>query len=123
MRMLRKHDFLGRMLFALILPLSVSGVSWANTWYVRGGADPSGHGSINSPFADLQDVEHFSAPGDTIFVIPSKTPLDGGLQLKDNQQLIGLGTPVNVANPDAAQALITNTSAARYDGDGIRLAK
>jgi hypothetical protein len=94
----------------------------ATTWYVKGDANPNGRGNGDRPFSSLQEVEQFSLPGDTIFVIPSKTPLDGGIQLKDGQQLIGLGTPVNVANAHSAQALITNTSGTRYDGDAIRLA-
>src|SRR5258705_6701406 len=49
-------------------------------------------------------------------------PLDGGIQLKDNQRLIGLGDPVTKAAPNTAGPTITNTSSARLNGDAIRLA-
>ena len=44
------------------------------------------------PFATLQEVEARSQPGDTIRIVPSGKPLDGGIQLKDGQRLIGLET-------------------------------
>ena len=51
---------------------------------------------------------------------PSGKPLDGGIQLKDGQRLIGRN-PVT-KSVDGARPTITNTSGARYDGDAIRLA-
>ena len=68
-------------------------------------------------------VEAASAAGDTIYVLQSQGVLDGGIQLKDGQRLIGLGPKVNTANGNSARAKLTNTSNARYDGDAIRLAR
>jgi hypothetical protein len=118
----RKQLLFGQTLLGMFCLFFVAAPSHANTWYVKGDAHSNGHGNVDRPFDSLQDVEQFSLPGDTILVIPSKTPLDGGIQLKEGQQLIGLGTPVNVADVHSAHALITNTSGARYDGDAIRLA-
>jgi hypothetical protein len=67
-------------------------------------------------------VEARSRPGDTIRVIPSDKPLDGGIQLKADQRLIGLGNPVTKAASGGARPTITNTTSARYEGDAIRLA-
>ena len=68
-------------------------------------------------------VEAASAAGDTIYVLQSQGVLDGGIQLKDGQKLIGLGPKVNTANGNSARAMLTNTTDARYDGDAVRLAK
>ena len=95
----------------------------AATWHVKADQSRSGNGTRNAPLSSLQEVEAASGPGDTIYVLPSQRALDGGIQLKDGQQLIGLGTPVNTANVHSAHARITNTSGARYDGDAIRLAR
>jgi hypothetical protein len=94
----------------------------AATWYVKGDAAAGGDGSRNRPFATLEQVEAASQPGDTIRVMPSTRPLDGGIQLKESQRLVGLGDPVTKAAPNAARPTITNTSTARYNGDAIRLA-
>jgi len=103
--------------------LVVAGTSGAaSTWHVKADAPNGGDGSRNKPFNTLQEVEAGSRPGDTIRVIPSEKPLDGGIQLKDGQRLIGLGDPVTKSNPSSAHATITNTTNARYDGDAIRLA-
>jgi len=112
-----------RILLAFVCVFSAAGMSWANTWFVKADARPRGHGSIVGPFNSLQDVEHYSLPGDTIFVLPSQSALDGGIQLKDGQQLVGLGLPVALDKAHGAEPLITNTSGDRYDGDAIRLAK
>jgi hypothetical protein len=95
----------------------------ATTWYVKADATRLGDGSRRHPFATLREVESASDRGDTIYVLQSLAPLDGGIQLKDRQQLIGLGPNVTKADPASARALITNTSGAHYDGDAIRLAK
>ena len=70
-------------------------------------------------------MEAASAAGDTIYVMqsPSADVLDGGIQLKDGQRLIGLGPSVKGANPNSARAKLTNSSDARYDGDIVRLAR
>jgi hypothetical protein len=54
--------------------------------------------------------------------MPSGKPLDGGIQLKDGQRLVGLGDPVAKSSANSARATITNTTSARYDGDAVRLA-
>ena len=92
------------------------------TWYVEADAKHDGNGTKRRPFRTLQEVEDHSLPGDTIFVVQSKGQLDGGIQLKDGQQLIGLGPRVTRANHHSERAMITNTSGVRYDGDAIRLA-
>jgi hypothetical protein len=94
----------------------------ASTWYVQADAAAGGNGSRSRPFSTLDQVEAASRPGDTIRVLPSLRALDGGILLKDRQRLIGLGDPVTKAQKPGAQPTITNTSAARYDGDAIRLA-
>jgi hypothetical protein len=97
----------------------------AADWYVKAKAANGGDGSKNSPFNSFQQVETASAPGDTIYILqsPSHDVLDGGLQLKDGQKLIGLGPNVLRANQNSARAKLTNTSDTRYDGDIVRLAK
>ena len=86
--------------------LLVAQSSQAATWYVKADPPHPGDGSKNRPFATLQEAEAHSCAGDTIFILQSQGILDGGIQLKDGQRLIGL-----------------NSSGARYDGDAIRLAK
>jgi hypothetical protein len=74
------------------------------------------------PFATLEQVETASRPGDTVRVMPAPRPLDGGIQLKDGQRLIGLGDPVTKSAASGARPTVTNTTATRYQGDAIRLA-
>src|SRR5688572_13765580 len=67
------------------------------TWYVRAGAGPGGEGTRGSPFGDLAQVEAASDPGDRIVVLRaarSAGTLDGGIELKRGQRLIGAGPPV-----------------------------
>ncbi len=109
-------------LVVLVLAFAAGSSEAASTWHVKGDAAAGGDGSRNRPFATLEEVEAASQPGDTIRVLPSTRPLDGGIQLKDNQRLIGLGDPVTKAAAGVARPTITNTSSARYDGDAIRLA-
>jgi len=94
----------------------------ASTWYVKADAAGGGDGSRSRPFATLEQVETASRAGDVIRVVPSSRALDGGIQLKDGQRLIGLGDPVTRAAA-GARPTVTNTSATRYDGDAIRLAR
>ena len=122
MKISAKPSVFAALLLTIVSVLFLSASSEAKTWYVKGGGNPNGHGDGERPFSSLQEVEQFSQPGDTIFVIPSKTALDGGIQLKEGQRLIGLGAPVALDKAQGAEALITNTSGARYDGDAIRLA-
>jgi hypothetical protein len=110
---------------AVLIPLVLvffAGAAEAATWYVRADAAAGGDGSRNRPFATLAQVEQASQPGDTIRVLPSTRPLDGGIQLKDNQRLVGDGDPVTKAQAGGARPTITNTTSARYHGDAVRLA-
>ena len=108
-------------LLVLVL-VFVAGAGEAAAWHVHADAAAGGDGSPGRPFATLEQVEAASQPGDTIHVLPSTRPLDGGIQLKDGQHLIGLGAPVTTAAPAGARPTITNTTGTRYDGDAIRLA-
>ena len=113
-----------RLSTAVLAPLVLvflSGAGEAATWHVKADAAAGGDGSRSRPFATLEQVEQASRPGDTIRVLPSTRPLDEGIQLKDNQRLIGDGVPVTRAAPAGARPTISNTTA-RYNGDGIRLA-
>ena len=112
-----------RALLAAVLLMFLAGASEAaSTWYVKADAAAGGNGSRNRPFATLEQVEAASRPGDTIRVLPSMRPLDGGIQLKDGQRLAGLGDPVTKAAASGPRPTITNTSATRYNGDAVRLA-
>jgi hypothetical protein len=112
-----------RALLAAVFLMSMVGVSEAaSTWYVKADASAGGDGSRNRPFAALEQVEAASRPGDTIRVLPSMRPLDGGIQLKDGQRLTGLGGQVTKAAAGGPRPTITNTSAQRYNGDAVRLA-
>src|SRR5262245_54635130 len=112
-----------RALLAALFLMSMAGASEAaSTWYVKADAAAGGNGSRSRPFATLEQVEGASRPGDTVQVLPSTRPLDGGIQLKDGQHLTGLGDPVTKAAANTAQPTITNTTATRYQGDAVRLA-
>ena len=106
----------------IVLALVAGSSEAASTWYVKADATAGGDGSRNRPFASLEQVEAASQAGDTIRILPSTRPLDGGIQLKDNQRLIGLGDPVTRAVANGARPTITNTSNTRHNGDAIRLA-
>lgn len=82
-------------------------------WYVDESARAGGNGSATAPFRSLGQVERASRRGDTIRVVPSSLALDGGIRLKRNQTLVGLGR--------AATALLTNTTT-HLAGDAVRLA-
>jgi hypothetical protein len=95
--------------------------SAAATWYVSASAAPGGDGSSAAPFNTLAAVEQASAPGDTIVVLPAATALDGGIQLKPGQRLLGDGPSV-VGSTASALPRITNTTPDHIDGDAVRLA-
>jgi hypothetical protein len=107
---------------ACLLLFAAAAGEGATTWYVKADAAAGGNGSRSRPFATLEQVEAASKAGDIIRVVPSSRALDGGIQLKDSQRLIGLGGPVTRAGT-GARPTVTNTSAARYNGDGIQLAR
>jgi hypothetical protein len=112
-----------RALLAAALLMSMAGASEAaSTWYIKADAAAGGNGSRDRPFATLEQVETASRPGDTVRVMPAPRPLDGGIQLKDGQRLIGLGDPVTKSAASGARPTVTNTTATRYQGDAIRLA-
>src|SRR5947208_15960169 len=104
-------------LLAAVFLMFMAGASEAaSTWYVKADAAAGGDGSRSRPFATLEQVEAASRPGDTIRVLPSMRPLDGGIQLKEGQRLPGPGGPVTKATASGARPTITNTSATRYHG-------
>ena len=107
---------------ACVLPFAAAASEGASAWYVNADAAPGGNGSRGRPFTTLEQVENASKPGDIIRIVPSSRALDGGLQLKDSQRLIGLGDAVTKPATGAGPT-ITNTNAARYNGDAIRLAR
>lgn len=107
------------------IALAAAGASTAvlaKEWYVQAGSTAPWNGTTSQPFNSLAQVEAASAPGDEIFVLPSSDTLDGGIQLKDDQKLIGLGPKVTKAPLPADHAKITNTGSGHLDGDAIRLA-
>ena len=105
----------------LVLVFAAGSSEAASTLYVKADAAAGGDGTRDRPFATLEQVEAASQPGDTIRVVPSTRALDGGIQLKDNQRLIGLGDPVTKAGSTGVRPTITNTGTTRYNGDAIRL--
>ena len=107
--------------FGALFLVFLAGAAEAATWYVKADAAAGGDGSRNRPFATLEQVEKMSQPGDTIRVLPSTRPLDGGIQLKDNQRLVGDGDPVTKGTAAGARPTVSNPTS-RYNGDGIRLA-
>ncbi|MEO6471012.1 MAG: hypothetical protein ABIR57_04105, partial [Aeromicrobium sp.] len=111
---------------AFVAPaLATAAPTGTRTWYVSASAQPHGTGSHNQPFATLPAVETASSPGDTIVILTSRSsvkPLDGGIQLKPRQRLIGDGPNVRGLGTTAGSPRLTNTSPARIDGDAVRLA-
>jgi hypothetical protein len=85
-------------------------------WFVHGGAADGGVGTQPRPFRSLADVERCAPAGATITVLPSSTPLDGGIRLKDRQRLLGSESPRGTVNPSSR---MTNTAGT---GDAITLA-
>jgi hypothetical protein len=99
--------------------------SSAATYYVSAHASGDGDGSSAHPFPSLETVERASVAGDVIVVLPSAAtvaPLDGGIELKPHQRLIGGGPAVIGREPNADAPRIGNTSDARLAGDAVRLA-
>ena len=95
------------------------------TWYVRAGAAPGGDGTRDTPFGVLAQAENASRSGDRIVVLrapPSAGSLDGGIELKRGQRLIGAGPAVTKGRGRGRAPRVTNTTAERLDGDAVRLA-
>src|SRR5262249_26325720 len=101
-----------------------SSAAWAKDLYVQAKNNPQsrGNGTSSRPFTSLADVEAGSEPGDAIHVLPSNVALDGGIQLKDGQSLVGVGAHVTEVPENAAHAQITNSTGGHLSGDAIRLA-
>ena len=51
MKTLGEESFLGELLFAFVFVLFVAGPIRATTWYVKGDANPNGHGNGDRPFS------------------------------------------------------------------------
>lgn len=99
-----------------------AGAAQARTLYVQAGGS-GGDGLRNTPFASLAAVEAASAPGDRIVVLLAPTgtpPLDGGIQLKYGQELVG-GSPDGSGPSTRRLPELTNTTG-HLRGDAVRLA-
>ena len=63
-----------------------------NKWFVSSDGDDNNSGDKRKKaFATLAKAEAVSAECDTIYVLPSTTPLGGGITLKNKQKLLGKG--------------------------------
>ena len=89
--------------------------------YVQAGAATGGNGTRQHPLNSLAAVQSASVPGETIYVLPADTALDGGISLQPGQQLVGLGPQVT-DGPSGPTAQITNSSSADQGGNAIVLA-
>ncbi len=95
----------------------------AHDLYVDAAAQPGGNGSQQAPLNSLAAVEQASSVGDRIFIVPSAGVLDGGIRLKSQQSLIGLGPAVVGATAQLnALPAITNGGNGHLAGDAVRLA-
>ncbi len=93
-------------------------------WYVKATAKPGGTGALWAPFDDLAAVQKASKPGQIIMVLPSAAVLDGGIELKRRQQLVGAGRAVAGRTKKLKRLpAVQNTTDENIDGDAIRLAK
>jgi len=101
---------------------SAAEATGTRTWYVAAHAVSGGTGTAARPFRTLAAVQQASRAGDVIRVLPSRRALDGGIRLKPGQRLVGTGPAVTGLAETAPAPSITNTSATRLAGDGVRLA-
>jgi hypothetical protein len=109
---------------AWTVPASASSRVPQHTWWVQAGAPAAGTGTAQHPFSSLAQVQAASGPGDRILVLPAPSadgPLDGGIALQPDQQLIGLGKRVTGLPAGSAAPAIANTTA-NDNGDAITLA-
>lgn len=97
-----------------LLSHSVHAKSPAKIWFVQAGATGNGE-SLASPIGSSSLLEQMSGSGDTIYLLPSESSLNGGLALKLEQRLIGLTI-------SGRKPIITNTDSTRNSGNGIVLA-
>lgn len=84
-----------------------------NTWFLKAGASGDGK-SLTNPVGSSVILESVSQFGDTIYLIPADSALDGGLMLKFGQRLIGL-------TAGGHKPVITNSDSTRNNGIGIIL--
>jgi hypothetical protein len=87
-----------------------------NVKYVQGGACAPGKGTKKCPFASLQEAE--ASNWDVLIVRSSPIALEGGITLKNGQQLIGEEDPTCLGL-SPTQPTITNTSDALNNGHGV----
>jgi hypothetical protein len=83
-------------------------------WYVQAGANGDGT-SVEAPLGTTHEVELQTRAGDLIIILPSQTPLTGGLKLKEGQELRGIST-------SGRKPILTNSDSTRMNGVGIMLA-
>jgi hypothetical protein len=104
---------------AIAALLQFSGVVFANECHVIG--DTSGNdlsqplGSMTNPYGTLAALQADTGC-DTLIVLYSEFPLDGGITLRNGQELLGY------PGPSGMMPVISNTSASANDGHGIRVA-
>ena len=103
----------------ILLTAGPTATAHAANWYVKATAMSGGNGTKDMPFDSLADAEAASGAGDTIFILQShsRVILDGGIALKPDQKLIGLGPDVRIVPDNAAAARITNSTG----GDIVQL--
>lgn len=101
-------------LAAALATAPVHSKSPADIWFVQAGAAGDGK-SFASPIGSFIVLERVSSAGDTIFLLPSDSALEGGLALKAGQSLIGL-------TKTGRKPVITNSDLTRNAGCGIVLA-
>ncbi|MEU9020311.1 right-handed parallel beta-helix repeat-containing protein [Actinomadura sp. NPDC048394] len=92
------------------------------TWYVSAEAAAGGDGTRRAPFNALLQAQGWSAPGDTIAILPAGRPLDGGITLKPGQTLVGEGPAVTSPAAPADAPTITNTTGFSNGGNAVVLA-
>jgi hypothetical protein len=95
------------------------------TWYVSATARSSGSGSRRMPFRTLAAVQRASRSGDKIVVLTAPVAvalLDGGIQLKPRQRLVGAGPAVAGRTAQLKKLpAVENTNSTNLGGDAIRL--
>lgn len=103
-------------------PVDAGNGKGCTTWYVQSGG--SGDGTRqHQPFGSLGDAEAASTSCDTIVVLPSDVPLDGGIILKDGQRLVGRADdPAEKVDADSTSgmySLVANSTGAERDGHAV----
>ena len=122
-----RNDHIVRFNQSVVLAIDPSTGAAYNVVHVADGAADGGDGTVENPYDTLFDVQANSEAGDVIFVAAGGT-LDGGIILKDRQQLLGEGTEQIISIQDnrlfrlgedtGGNAVLTNTNGANV----VRLA-